>query len=387
MVVFFFFLLFLICYPVLLFPVFLFVVARFFKSPHRPELQDLPQISLIIVVRNGEEFVLEKIRNSLDLDYPPELLEILVGSDGSIDRTVELVRQLADPRLHCVEFTGHRGKIEVLNQLVSKSRGEILVFTDISAMLSSDVLKKMAPWFRDGRVGAVAARKMSRMLRIGKLDCAEKTYGGYEHLLRYWETRIGGAVSCEGFLYGVRRQLVRPIPPGVSDDLFVSMMVVDQGGLIVYDPEIAATVPVRARLPGHELQRRRRIVCQSLRGIWRMRRLLNPLRQSCYAWILASHKLLRRLVPVAWLAFFMVNLVLLPQHLFFVIIFSLQVLVLLLSVVKYSGLLSGQLKAGFLQRAVNAAYYFSLGILGTLLGLLDLVRGRTHEKWDPLNSQ
>src|SRR5512136_2808103 len=107
----------------------------------------LPHVSLIIAAYNEQEVIEDKIRNSLALDYPPDKLEILIGSDGSTDRTVEITSSLvSDPRVRIHAFP-RRGKIWVLNDLVNAARGDILVFSDANTICDSDALGALIPHF------------------------------------------------------------------------------------------------------------------------------------------------------------------------------------------------------------------------------------------------
>ena len=55
--------------------------------------ENLPSVSILISAYNEESVIERKIQNLLELDYPKEKLEILIGDDGSADKTAEIVER------------------------------------------------------------------------------------------------------------------------------------------------------------------------------------------------------------------------------------------------------------------------------------------------------
>src|ERR1700693_6251384 len=146
-----------IVYSYAIYPLLLALVpVRRYEQP--PESAEWPSVSVLISVYNEEKHITQRIENLLTIDYPPDKLEILIGSDGSTDRTNELVRRVGDPRVQLHEFKQRSGKPGVLNRLIPQARGELLAFSDANALFAPDALRKLARHFRDVRIGGVCGR-------------------------------------------------------------------------------------------------------------------------------------------------------------------------------------------------------------------------------------
>ena len=125
---------FLLLYPLVIYPPLVWLLARLFPRPvkkSRPAA--LPTLTIVIPAHNEEAVIAAKIKNTLACDYPMEKVEILVASDGSTDRTVERTKDFVHPSLFLLDFPVRRGKLSVLVDAVSRARGEIVVLTDASS--------------------------------------------------------------------------------------------------------------------------------------------------------------------------------------------------------------------------------------------------------------
>ena len=348
-----------------------------------PPAAEPPPVSLLVVVRNASELIEAKVRNSLALDYPADRLEILIYSDGSTDATEELLRPYESDRLRRLGSRRHEGKIAGLNRGVGAARGAIVVFSDADALIEPPALRALVRHYADEAVGGVSGRTTIGEGRTS-LRHAQALYLRLNGLLKRCETRAGSVTAGEGKLYSIRRELFLPIPPGVSDDFFVALSVVHQGRRFVYEEAARATIRVPSRSPAHELERRRRIVAQSLRAMALLRGVLNPLRHGFFAVGLFVNKVLRRLLPCALLLLLLTSLVLglrqswalglaIAQGLFWGYALCHP------AIARWAG-------GGLLRRSSAVAYYVALGQLGTLLGLVDFLTGRQVTRWEPLKS-
>lgn len=256
-----------------------------------------PSLSLIIPVWNEEQAIAARLDNALALDYPPDQLEIIVPSDGSHDRTEEIVRGYADRGVKLLALP-RRGKIYGLKDAVSAARGEILVFSDANSMYDRAALRKLARNFADPEVGGVCGNQV--YLKNKKADTAsqgENLYWSFDKWLKQRESLTGSIVSAHGAIYAIRRSLYQPpASAAVTDDFAISTAVIEQGYRLVFESEaIAYEEPMPAA--EREFSRKVRIMNRGLRGVLLRKRLLNPWRYGFYAIVLISHKLLRRLVP------------------------------------------------------------------------------------------
>src|SRR5262245_20393442 len=340
----------------------------------------LPSASLLVAVRNAEALVEEKVRNSMALQAPAGL-EIVFVSDGSKDGTAARARAAGDGRIEVLELDQHRGKAHALNLGADCCHGEILVFSDVDALLAPDALVRLLARFSDPRVGGVCGQRVIAE-RGGELDLAQQRYISANSALKRAESRLASVSSNDGKLYAVRRALFRPIAPGATDDLFSCLTIVEQGWRFVFEPRALAFIRRPSRNPAHELARRRRIVARSLRGISLKRGLLNPLRHGFFALQLLVNKVGRRLLPLFLVLFLGATLALAPRHPALWAVVALQLV--------FYGLALSHLvlraRLAPLGGPASVAYYFCVGNLGTLLGLLDFLRGREAIKWDPIKA-
>jgi biofilm PGA synthesis N-glycosyltransferase PgaC len=274
-----------------------------------------PFISLLIPAYNEDDVIARKIENSLALDYPAELLEIVVASDGSKDRTAETAQKLADGnRVRVLAFSENRGKIATLNASVPQLRGEIVVFSDAPAMLFPNSVRLLIENFADPEVGAVSG--LYKIVKADEVDVgkSEDLYWKYETFLKIQESQVASTLGGHGHLHAIRKELYPYPPPGtINDDYIIPVSVLGKGYRAVYEP--AAVVYEEA----HEMTgfgRRIRIMAGNIQQVREIKGLLHPLRPLALFFFL-SHKVIRLVVPFAMLVALIANLFLLGSSFYF----------------------------------------------------------------------
>lgn len=372
----------LVLWMFVLYPLLLLAVGRLrgtLRPPHGS--QSLPSITVLTVIRGSADETEAKIRDTLALDYPTRPLEILVCLDGPDPSAGSLEKRYEAIGVRVLAAQEHRGKIAAMNDGIRTARGDVVVFTDAAVTLEPDAVRHLVRPLADPIVGGVAgALDYVRERRV--LTAGQRDHMRFVRSLRDLENRVGSVTSNSGALYCVRRALLEPLPPAVTDDLYASMTVVRKGYRFAYEPRARALMPARSRSVAHEIARRRRIVTRSLRGLWLMRALLDPTRYGLYAVGLFTNKVLRRLLPVLLLGLLGSGLVL--SH-------GTPVFLLLLGCLCAAGTacmwvaIAEGAAAGLpgLSRVASAICYVAAGSLGTLLGLSDFVRGRSVDRWEP----
>ena len=365
-----------------LYPAVLWVVApRPREVPEAPV--EMPSISMLIAVHNGESCIEDKIHNALSLDYPPDRFEVIVFSDGSTDGTEAIVRRIEDPRLVVRASSDHIGKAAALNRGIAECRGEIIVFSDADALLERDALRALVRHFQNPRVGGVCGQRV--IADDGRtLEEPQRLYIDFDSTIKSLESRSGRLTSNDGKLYAIRRRLFQPIPEAVTDDLYVCLSIIREGYEFIFDPEARARIPLPSRNPVHEVQRRRRIVSRSLRGIRMMRALFDPRRYGTYSIGLFINKVLRRLLPVCLILIFVCTAVLSVEH-------AAPAAFLTAQIVIYGAGLAYPVvvrvvRKGAIQRGASVLFYFCVGNYGTFLGLADFIAGRKVARWEPRKS-
>ncbi len=334
-----------------------------------PEPAEWPFVSVLISVYNEEKHITERIENLLALDYPSDKLEILIGSDGSTDRTNELVRQFKDPRVHLHEYEERSGKPGVLNRLIPQTRGELLAFSDANAMFAPDALKKLARHFRDARIGGVCGRLL---FHEEKSETDEGPYWKLETYLKTRESAIDSCLGANGAIYAIRKSCWPGIPDNTFvDDFVIGMRVREQGVRVVYDREAVATEELPQSV-GHEMTRRIRIGAGDFQALFLCWRSLLPWR-GFYSLAFWSHKVLRWLSPFFMVAALISNLALLPHPLFTVL--------LALQLAFYGLAIVGGLRRGRKIGWFSAPHYFVTINLALLLGFFRFITGTQQAAW------
>jgi cellulose synthase/poly-beta-1,6-N-acetylglucosamine synthase-like glycosyltransferase len=255
-----------------------------------------PRVTVVVAAHDEAEAIEARLRNLLDLDYPADRLEVLVGSDGSRDGTGWRARRIADPRVQVFEFETRRGKPSVLNDLVARARGDVILFADARQRFERHALRALVAPFADARVGAVGGA-----LRIGgsggALGAGAGAYRRLDDALRADESWVDSTVGLSGAIYAVRAALVDPLPADIIlDDVFTPMRVTRKGYRVVFEPQARAFDRAPAS-PREEFTRKVRTLAGNLQLFRREPWLLNPLRNRLFFQTL-SHKGLRLLGPL-----------------------------------------------------------------------------------------
>lgn len=376
--------LFLVLYTYLLYPILLFLAYPLWQARRdwhylRKRLnrraalrtEELPTISLIVPAYNEESCLWDKIANIRQLDYPQDRLEVVFVSDGSSDRTNEILGSLGDPNIRTLLLPARQGKANALNEGVARSRHEILLLSDASTLFAPDAPKKLVRHFSDPRVGVVCGALEFRGTAESRQT--EGIYWKYESMLRLMEGRLGATLTASGAMYALRRQCYRPLPlDALIDDFLVCMNVRRLGYNVVYEPESVATEFAPESVEG-EFVRRIRIALGSFRALGELVRL--PLDvTTCVA--LLSHKILRWILPFLLVALLVSNALLLSRPLYQVTFVG-QLLFYLWAVAGWA----------FRQRLGRVRFgllgYFLLAIhVAFLVGFWRFLMGRGASSWE-----
>lgn len=228
----------LLLYLIAGYPVFLAWQARRTQRPVRKDAVLRP-VSVVIAVHNGAQFAAEKLNSILALDYPRELMQILVVSDGCTDRTDEIVRGYENLGVELWSIP-RSGKAAALNLGIANARNEILILTDIRQRLAPDSLRNLVACFGDPAVGAVSGE-----LSILRGETAAENdiglYWRYEVWIRKNMSAIDSTFGCNGPFYGLRRNLAVPIPlDNLLDDVYLPLAGFFAGYRLILEPSAKA---------------------------------------------------------------------------------------------------------------------------------------------------
>ena len=351
------------------FPALLWLARRFYAAKiARAPLANAPTVSIIVAVHNEERNIEAKLMDCLQLDYPPERLEVLIVSDNSTDRTEEMVREFGsrDARVRLVIGAGRLGKSAAQNLGVEHARGDILFFTDADTRTHPETLKLLMENFADPKIGLVTAN-----VYLGQPDNVvaegQGMYWRFELFLRKLQSELGILSTASGQLLMMRRELFRPIPAMYGDDCVLPLDVRLQGRRVVQDTRVIVYDTMPSSIAG-ELRARVRMTARNWTGTLSRAGVLNPLRFPVTAWALVSHKLLRWLTPF-FLAVMLIANVALAARGEWIALCALQIAF-------YAGAWIGWLRARKGASAWVFAYPFAfcLANVGFLLGMVKVMR-------------
>jgi biofilm PGA synthesis N-glycosyltransferase PgaC len=356
------------------YPALLWVVSRFRSRPVA-EAEVTPFVTFIVPAYNEERNIAAKIENTLGLDYPADRIEVLVMSNGSVDRTNDIVRGFTDPRVQLVALP-QPGKMEALNEGARLSRGEVLVFTDADFLLDHHTLREIARKFADPQVGGVCGARNTAVVREGDATGeGEGMYARWDKWQKVRESRIGSVFAADGLLYAIRRSLYTPITdPAQSDDMAISMRVVTQGYRLLYEPRATAYEKAVVKA-SEEFRRKIRITNHSVSALLKLGAPL--VTSGFYSVELLSHKLIRHFIAYFLIPLFIANAFLATTSVFYMVTLAGQLAIYGLALI---GAFVRNLPIGR-SRFFTVPYYFCFVNAAAFFGILTMLRRHKTTAW------
>ena len=366
-----------IIYAYIGYPILAYLLSLFYKKPIHGKYM-YPEVSILVAAHNEEVNIKKKIVSLLALDYPEERLEILIGSDGSTDRTNEIVSKFINGKIRLYVQNQRQGKPAMLNMLVKETKGEILVFTDARQRLDKDSLKELVKNFGDARVGSVSSALFYENENQDiKTGTGVGLYWKYEKFIRHSESRKGSMLGATGALYAIRKELFSFLPQDLLlDDVYIPMKIVEKGFRAVFEPK-AIVYDIVFENPQDEFVRRTRTLAGNFQLFYYLRHLFNPLKGKI-SWQFFSHKFLRLTVPFMLGLFFISNLALTNNGIY-KIIFWLQCLFYLLAAL---GLIFKQKT-----KILDVPYMFCLMNTAALAGFFQFITRSHNVLWQKASTR
>jgi cellulose synthase/poly-beta-1,6-N-acetylglucosamine synthase-like glycosyltransferase len=369
----------LVLHTYVLYPVTLPLLRRLFSMRPSAKNSEAPRslkVSLLIAAYNEEKVLEEKIRNSFELEYPRDQFEILIGSDGSSDRTEAIAAKYA-PDVKLFAFPQRSGKASVINRLVPSAQGDILIFCDANTLLLKNVVQKMLAHFSNPDVGCVCGRLILHDAGQSALSIGESIYWNLESEIKKQEGQLGIVIGANGGIYAIRKELFQPIPVNckVMDDFFVTTHVLRAGKAVVYEPQAIGSEETSLDTYG-EFHRKVRISQANFNLLPRYIPLLNPL-HPLVAYGFFSHKLLRWLAPLFLIALILLNIVLALGSPLYTAILALQALFYAVATFGYFG--NGRTRR---YKFLLIPFYFVSMNVALLFGLFKALFTRDGGTWN-----
>ena len=366
-------------HPFSTYPISLLLAKRFKAQPLPPPsaasqpAADAPEMAILLCAYNEERVIEAKIENMLALNRAYPRLGVYIYVDCASDRTAELLEPYRD-QIFLHVAPERMGKTYGMNLLMAQVRAPYVIFTDANVILDEQVPLRLLRYFSDPKVGCVCGPL--RYTNAG--DSVTASSGSLYWRLDEWtkrlETATGSAMGADGSLFAIRRELHRPTPVDMFDDIYVSMMILCEGYRLVQADDVVAleeSVPNQRE----EFQRKIRIGCQAYNAhllLWPQLRQLDAF--NIYKYV--SHKWLRWLAIyflVGAALLFEAGLVLLGQQLLAATLFGVGCLAL---------------TAGYFSLARPLAQIWDIftAFVGTGLGVIKSLRGHRFQTWTPAAS-
>lgn len=309
-----------------------------------PQKNFTPFVSMIIAAYNEEKFIEQKIKNCLELDYPSDKIEFLFVTDGSTDRTPEIVKDYSE-KFSNIKFyhkTEREGKLKAIQRVIEFAKGDILIFSDANAMYNKEAIKFLVQHFQFEKVGCVAGEKRV-VSPNGKIE-AEGLYWKYESFLKKLDSEIYSIVGAAGEIFAIRKELVEKIPENViNEDFVLTMNVAAKGYRVVYEPR-AFSIETPTKSIFQEFKRRVRISTGGIQAIFILRKLFDIRTYKFLSFQFISHRILRwTFAPLSIISLYVSNYLLYKnsQSIFYEISFYGQSIFFISAIVGLIGELLG----------------------------------------------
>lgn len=359
------------------YPLLLWLLTRK-TTPTTPELADpVPSVTLVVSCFNEAAVIADKLENALRTDYPADRFEVVVVSDGSDDGTDDIVTSFASRGVRLVRQEGRLGKTMGLNQALETIESDIVVFSDANALYEPEAIRRLVAHFHDEQVGYVVGAALYTDSDAGGSAHNENLYWRYELAIKSMESRLHSVVGGDGAIYAIRRRLWEPLQQRDINDFVNPLQIIAKGYRGRFEPT-ARCFEETAGSYDREIARKERIVNRSIRGLMRVKSVMNPTRTGIFALEVISHKLLRWLIPLFMALGVAGSTVLAATGMgFFQLVTAGSLAIILLA-------LQGQRTPDkhTLPPWLSLPYYFVMVNLYAVRGTLKALRGETQVTWN-----
>jgi len=338
-----------------------------------------PEITLIVAAYNEEDIIEQKIKNSLDLDYPSDKLRLIFVTDGSVDATPGIIGKYNQIKL--LHEEGRKGKLSAMNRAIKFVETPYIIFSDANTLLNSESVREIVKHYADPRVGGVAGeKKIISQVRDKAVAAGEGIYWKYESFLKRLDSEFYSVVGAAGELFSIRTSLFHEVPPDtIIEDFVQSLQLCKDGWLVRYEPNAYATESASSSMQ-EEQKRKVRIAAGAFQAMIILKGLFNVFRYPVLSFQFISHRILRwTLCPLCLVTGLISNLLLVYYN-----EGRLYIVVLLAQIVFYAMAFTGWL---FARKNIKAKifyvpYYFLFMNLSVFLGFYRHLRKKQTAVWE-----
>lgn len=375
----------LIVYSYLGYPILLWLISfiyknhpSYFSNAIQTEINHFrPKVTLLISAYNEENLIDEKIKNSLSLNYPPNLLEIVVVSDGSDDKTNEMVTRYADLGVVLRYYKERKGKTACLNSAIPLAKGDIVIFSDANSHYNKDAISELVKYFTNDKIGFVSGNTKYISEDGDRVLDSLSIYHKIENLTKSLESKIGSCIGADGAIFAIRKNLYVPLKDHDINDLIIPLNIIQQGFCGFFEKNAFCLEKTTGNMDG-EFNRQVRITNRTLRAIFNHKKLLNPFKYPFVTFGLISHKLVKFMVPFFLLLIPIMNILLIIETHSIIYYFT------FLPQIVFSSLCwlgHKQINPIFLSKLISLCYTFAVVSFAMLIGWFKYFQGETYTTW------
>ena len=359
-------------------------IKRLFKrkTENTFSSDEWPEVTLLIPAYNERDYVSQKMKNTMQLNYPSGKLKIVWVTDGSNDGTDARLKQYDNVELYHKDE--RKGKINAMNRVMPFVKTPIVIFSDANTDLGKDSIIHIVNCFKDAKVGCVSGEKrIVDKTSDAAAGAGEGLYWKYESMLKKWDAELYSAVGAAGELFAIRTALYQAVEQDtLLDDFIISLRVAQQGYTIQYNPEAYAIETASANVK-EELKRKVRISAGGIQSVIRLHALLNIFKYGVLSFQYISHRVLRWTVtPLSLLLLLPVSAIL-AAHVgfsslhFYSLFFWVQLLMYVCALLGW--LLENNATS---VKILFVPYYFFIMNLSVVLGFFRFINNNQSVNWE-----
>ncbi len=349
-----------------------------FTTNVKYDLQFEPEVTLVVPCFNEAEYIEDKIKNSLLLDYPQNKLKLIFISDGSSDDTHERIKKY--PTIFALHENERSGKAVAMNRAMKFVTTPIVAFCDANTILNKEAIRELVKHYKDPHVGAVTGEKrIISTNKEGASTAGEGIYWKYESLLKKLDSDFYSVVGAAGELMSYRTVLYKELPlDTLLDDLMQSMQIALNGYRVIYEKNAWAAETASANVK-EELKRKIRISAGAWQSMLRLGKAFNPFHNFKLFFAFISHRVLRwTLAPFSLLILIIINILLLKSgNIIYTTFFFMQIAFYALALLGWY-LENKKIKV----KVLFVPYYFFIMNLCVFLGLFRFLKGNQSVSWE-----
>lgn len=373
--------LFVIFYTYMGYALVIFILSKIKSTPltfNQMQVNDLPEVTILVAAYNEEQCIEDKISNTFSLDYPKDKMSIFFVTDGSTDNTPLIVK-----KFHAVKLfheTQRRGKIHAVNRVMKHVSTPIVVFTDANTLLNTFAIRNIVRHYQNEQVGGVAGEKrIYKQKEDNASGAGEGFYWKYESFLKKKDAEVYSIVGAAGELFSIRTKLYQEPPENmIIEDFYMSLSICARGYRFMYEPEAYALETASASVE-EEWKRKVRICAGGFQAMVKLKGLLNPFRHGILSFQYFSHRVLRwTLAPLFLPIVLLANVWLVtegPSGYGFLLMAQVGFYLL-----AFMGYLLREKKISV--KGFFIPYYFMVMNLSVYAGFLRYIKGKQSVVWD-----